>query len=188
MKGKKMADKLTVDKVFEQIKQIAADSYDGSPLKIGLKREEADKMHNRVMDAYSVSFAHPDMLRVKYSSQVKLADIHGNGIGKQPDFEGDTYGMVDSVKNFIQKEYKSRTGKSLSLKELKDKQEDIDVQYISRINTYCTTAKWYKISSGTTEEEKVDGENKNISDFLKAFKEKPAKPKNDTRKNEKNEK
>ena len=43
---------------------------------------------------------------------------------RSPDFEGDTYGMVDSVKNFIQKEYKSRTGKSLSLKELKDKQEE----------------------------------------------------------------
>ena len=185
MKEEKMADKMTVEDIFTQVKQIAADSYDGSPLKVGLKREEADKFHNRVMDAFSVSFMQPNMLRVKYSSQVKLADIHGEGLVKKPDFEGDTYAMVDSVKNFLKKEFKSRTGKALNLTELKDKQEDIDVQYVSRVNTYCTVAKWYKISDGQAEEEVEQGVNKNISDFLKAFKEKPKRPENDTRKNEK---
>ena len=172
----------TVKEVYEVLKQISADSYDGSPLKIGLKREEADKFHNRVMDAFSISFKHPNLIRVKYSSQVKLADIHGNG-AKNVDFEGDTYGMVDKVANFLKKEYKSRGNEVLKLKEVKKMQEDIDVQYVSRINTYCTVAKWYEITDEDGAEEKEASLNKNITDFISAFK-KPARPKNDTRKNE----
>ena len=78
-----MAD-VTLAEVMKVLKQIQAQSYDGAltfdgkPLKIGMAREQIDEYHRRKIDAFSVSSAMPDVIRIKYTSQCKLEEVQGN--------------------------------------------------------------------------------------------------------------
>lgn len=171
--------------VIQRLKQIEADSkdgaltFDGLPLKIGMKREEVDAVQQRQIDALTIHFQRPDSVVIKYSSQIRLEQVHEKG------FEDKTYGIVEDIKNHIQKEYKRRFGESLSLKE--KTRNAINVQYVSQVSTYITAGIAYSTSAVkadyTEKEEKPAGDKfkemlkKSISDAKSA-----KKPSNDTRK------
>jgi hypothetical protein len=119
---------MKLEDVQQGLKQVQAKSFDGSPFKIGLKREEIDKYHRRVMDGFSVCVCAPNRVIISYSSECKLADVH-----KKNKFESDAYDMVEKVKKFLKKEFKKETGKALNLRQVK--KNDIHVEYVSR--TVC---------------------------------------------------
>lgn len=117
---------MKLEDVQQGLKQIQAKAFDGSPFKIGLKREEVDKYHRRVMDGFSVCVCAPNRVIVTYSSECKLSDVH-----KKNKFETDAYEMVEKVKKFLKQEFKKETGKALSLRQVK--KNDIHVEYVSRV-------------------------------------------------------
>lgn len=176
-----MAD-TTLAEVMKVLHQIQAASYDGAltfdgkPLKIGMMREDLDEYHRRKVDAFSVSSAMPDIVRIKYTSQCRLQEIHEN-----KGFEDDTYQVVEAIKNHLQKEYKRISGKSVTLSE--QKKTPINIQYISKVNCYLTTMIEYKVGGGVGKDEDLSHKpsvDDAIKNWLKKAKE-AKRPSNDTR-------
>ena len=180
-----MAD-VTLAEVMKVLKQIQAQSYDGAltfdgkPLKIGMAREQIDEYHRRKIDAFSVSSAMPDIIRIKYTSQCRLQEIHEN-----KDFEDEVYGVVESIKKHLQSEYKRISGKSVALTE--SKKTPLNVQYMSKVNCFLTTMVEYKVGGGVGKDEDMSHKptiNDTIKKFLQQVKVEK-RPLNDTRPKEK---
>ena len=153
--------------VIRGIAQAAANSYDGAldeqgqPIKIGLKREEGRPMiDSRVMDGFKVRL-NGDKLIVSYQSDIKLKDVYkGN-------FQNEIESTMSNITNFLKKEYKKITGKSLSLKEVGEC--DSLVQSTSRVRVFVNASKTYQIGGiGDVEEcdkpseERLEGAFKNF--------------------------
>lgn len=180
-----MAD-VTLAEVMKVLRQVQAESYDGAltfdgkPLKIGMMREELDEYHRRKIDAFSVSSAMPDIVRIKYTSQCRLQEVHENKY-----FEDETYKVVESIKNHLQKEYKRISGKSVSLTE--QKKSPINIQYISKASCYLSTMIEYKVGNGVGKDEDMSRK-PTLDDTIKNFFQKvkvEKRPLNDTRPKEK---
>ena len=106
--------------IVQGLAQAAANSYDGAhdkrfshdgeERKVGLRREEGCAiMDSRVIDGFNVKF-HGDMMCISYQSDIKLKEVYSGG------FETEMESTINDVKNFLQKEYKKVTKKSVSLK------------------------------------------------------------------------
>jgi AraC-like DNA-binding protein len=174
-----------VMKVLRQIQSHSFDgalSFDGKPLKIGMMREDVDEFHRRKIDAFSVSSALPNVVRIKYTSQCKLEEVQGNKY-----FEDDVFEVVGAIRNHLQKEYKRMTGKSVTLSETK--KHPIDIQYMSRVNCYLSTCVEYKLGEGVGKDEDLSlapTVNDTIKKFLNHVKVEK-RPLNDTRPKDKKE-
>ena len=119
-------------------------SLDGQARKVGLRREEGDLIiDKRVNDGFSVKF-YGDRICIKYQCDVKLKDV------KDPKFNQDIERMLNDIKKFLQKEYKSITDNSITLTKVDD--VDILVQSTSRVRTFVQAYQHYKIS-------KIDAQN-----------------------------
>ena len=101
--------------IIRGISQAAANAYDGAldedgnRIEIGLRREEGHLVHDsRLMDGFKVKF-HGNVLRVTYQSDIKLREVHSGR------FEDEILQTINNAANFLKKEYKVITGKSLSL-------------------------------------------------------------------------
>jgi hypothetical protein len=105
--------------IIRGLAQAAANSYDGAHderfaldgqvRKVGLRREEGCPIKDsRVMDGFSVKFYGPKMV-INYQSDIRLKEVYA---GK---FEQDIERMLNQIKKFLMKEYKSITGKSVTL-------------------------------------------------------------------------
>lgn len=182
-----MAD-TTLAEVMKVLRQIQAHSYDGAltfdgkPLKIGMMRENLDEFHRRKIDAFSVSSAMPDVVRIKYTSQCRLEEIKEN-----KNFEDEVFEVVGAIKNHLQKEYKRISGKSVSLSEAK--KHPIDVQYMSKVNCFLSTCVEYKVAGGVGKDEDLSLK-PNINDTIKRFLQQvkvEKRPLNDTRPKEQKE-
>ena len=154
----------TTLEIINGISQVLANSYDGAldsagnPVKIGLRREEGDPLiDERVMDGFGVQIS-GDRLHIKYHCEPLLKEVHSSS------YESEIDSMVEKVKKFIQKEFKSVTGSSLSLTE--PSEVDILVEYISRVRVSVKAHKCWKIGSLDSEsvfqesEEKLDSATK----------------------------
>jgi len=135
----------TTLEIIDCISQVLANTYDGAldesgePVKIGLRREEGNPLvDQRVMDGFGASIS-GDRLHIKYHAEIPLKEVHSNG------FEGEMESMVESVKSFIQKEYKKLKKSALTLSE--PSEVDVLVEYISRIRCSVKVHKCYKISA-----------------------------------------
>jgi hypothetical protein len=135
----------TTLEIIDCISQVLANTYDGAldesgePVKIGLRREEGNPLvDQRVMDGFGASVS-GDRLHIKYHAEIPLKEVHSNG------FEGEMESMVESVKSFIQKEYKKIKKSALGLSD--PSEVDVLVEYISRIRCSVKVHKCYKISS-----------------------------------------
>ena len=173
--------------IIQGLAQAAANAYDGSHderfvrdgevKKIGLKREEGCPiMDNRVMDGFKVKFS-GDSMCIHYQSDIKLKEVYAGG------FEDEIGRRLNSIKKFLQKEYKAITGNSITLTKPEDSEMEILVQSTSRVRSFVQAHCWYKIGKLDSEpilspsEGKVD---KAIRDFLSLSSKK--KPKNVKRK------
>ncbi len=134
----------TTLEIINGISQVMANSHDGAtddkfePLLVGLQREEGNPItDSRVIDGFSVRIHNGDRLCIYYTSETPLKEVHGSS------FESDIESRLEKIKSFIQKEYKSITGKSLSLSD--PDEVNVVVEYISRIRTQVRAKKSFKI-------------------------------------------
>jgi len=112
-------------------------SLDGQIRKIGLKREEGiPLLDKRCIDGFKVKF-YGDSMIINYQSDVRMKELKDNG------FENDIVRTINEVKKFLVKEYKSVTGKSVSLTAKGEPQ--IIVQTTSRVRTFVQAYQHYKI-------------------------------------------
>jgi len=136
----------TTLEIITGINQAAANAYDGShderfvagdAKKIGLSREEGCPIiDSRVADGFGVKIA-GDMLQINYEANVTLSSVYAVG------FEEECERKVQQIADFIKKEYKVITGKSLSLTPQGEAQ--CLVQNTSRVRTFVMAHKLYKI-------------------------------------------
>jgi|TARA_B100001094_G_scaffold244499_1_gene240848 hypothetical protein len=148
----------TTLEIINCISQVMANTYDGAldesgePIKIGLRREEGNPMvDRRVMDGFGCHIS-GDRLHIKYHSEIPLKEVHSNG------FESEMESMVESVKSFIQKEYKKIKKQALGLSD--PSEVDVLVEYVSRIRCSVKVHKCYKIASLESENNMPESEEK----------------------------
>lgn len=143
--------------IIQGLAQAAANAYDGAHderfsldgqvRKIGLKREEGCAiMDSRVNDGFSVKF-YGNKICIHYQSDIKLKEVYSGT------FERDIERMLNEIKKFLQKEYKSVTGKSISMNS--DGEVKILVQSTSNVRSFVQAYQHYKVS-GLTEEPRMD--------------------------------
>ena len=152
-------------------------SYDGEEKKVGLQREAGcPLMDKRVMDGFSVSF-YGNKMCIKYQSDIFLREVYAQ------DFEAEIERRLNEVKNFLQKEYRVVTGKSVSL--AADGESQMIVQSTSRVRSFVQAYQHYKIS-GIEEmpvlDPAIEKSRELTRKFLDQFSDK--RPSNDTRKKE----
>jgi hypothetical protein len=159
----------TTLEIIDGISQVLSNTYDGAldesgePVKIGLRREEGNPLiDQRVMDGFGAHIS-GDRLHIKYHAEIPLKEVHGNG------FEGEMESMVETVKSFIQKEYKKIKKSALGLSD--PSEVDVLVEYVSRIRCSVKVHKCYKISALESEnnmpesEERLDSATRNWLDL-----------------------
>ena len=181
--------KSNILEIIQGLAQAAANGYDGAHderfvrdgevKKVGLMREEGCPiMDKRVMDGFNVKF-YGNKICIKYQSDIQLKEIHGGG------FENEMERRLNEIKKFLQKEYKSITGKGITL----TKVDDIHIlaTSVSRVRSFVQAYRHYNIS-GLEEDpfSKNNGSsNRTIDDKFKKFLElnnNNKRPQNDTRK------
>jgi hypothetical protein len=114
-------------------------SLDGQIRKTGLKREEGiPLLDKRCIDGFKVKF-YGDSMIINYQSDVRMKELKDNG------FENDIVRTINEVKKFLQKEYKTITGKSVSLTAKGEPQ--IIIQSTSHVRTFVQAYQHYKIGS-----------------------------------------
>ncbi len=134
--------------IIQGLAQAAANAYDGAhderytldgqTRKVGLRREEGCPiMDKRVNDGFSVKFYGNKMI-INYQSDIRLKEVYAGG------FEDEMIRMMNEVKKFLQKEYKSITGNSVTL--TTDGEAKIIVQSTSRVRSFVQAYQHYKIS------------------------------------------
>jgi len=136
----------TTLEIITGINQAAANAYDGShderfvtgdAKKVGLGREEGCPIvDSRVSDGFGVKIV-GDMLQINYESNVSLSSVYAAG------FEEECERKLQQIADFLKKEYKVITGKSLSITPQGEAQ--CLVQNTSRVRTFVTAHKMYKI-------------------------------------------
>jgi len=173
--------------IIQGLAQAAANAYDGAhderyaadgkARKVGLNREEGDPiLDSRVMDGFKVKFS-GDSICIHYQSDIKLKEVYAGG------FENKMEKMINDIKKFLQKEYKTITGKSVKLTSPEDSEIKVMVQSVSRVRSFVQAYKWFKVGGvdsepiGTPSEDRTD---KAVRDFLALSSKK--RPKNDKRK------
>tara|TARA_R110000824_G_scaffold234072_17_gene422595 strand:- start:2164 stop:2721 length:558 start_codon:yes stop_codon:yes gene_type:complete len=182
---------LTVYDIVRGINQAAANAYDGAHDKrfvrdgedkpVGLSREEGCALNDsRVIDGFKVRISGPNLI-VSYQSEMPLKSIHNMKLDEEIER------IYASIIKFLKKEYKNITKAALTLTALGPC--DIMLQNMSRVRTWIQCQKTYKIGSMTdvipVGEPSEDRLSKDWKQFLDLNTDK--KPKNVTRKNEKND-
>ena len=144
----------TTLEIIDCISQVLANTYDGAldesgePVKIGLRREEGNPLiDKRVMDGFGASIS-GDRLHIKYHAEIPLKEVHSNG------FEGEMESMVESIKSYIQKEYKKIKKSALGLSD--PSEVDVLVEYLSRIRCSVKVHKCWHIGSLESETNKPE--------------------------------
>lgn len=174
--------------IIQGLAQAAANAWDGAHMenyaldgkvrKTGLRREEGiPLLDKRVNDGFKVKF-YGDSMIINYQTDVMLKEVHRGG------FEDDIASTINEIKNFLQKEYKAVTGKSISL--TSKGEPNILLQSTSNIRYFVQAYEHFKI--GGLEMDQIGAPSADITrDITKKFLEqaKAEKPKNDLRKKEK---
>lgn len=179
----KKKEKASVYEIIQGLSQAAANAYDGAQkedgeaVKVGLQREEGRPLiDKRVMDGFNVKF-YGNMMCLTYHSEVQLREVYTNG------FEGEIDQRISDISKWLKKEYRTLTGKSVTLTE--DGAFDIWVENSSRVRSWVTAKKHYKVG-GLDEAMQIAAESEGALDkdwrsFLELGGWQGKRPKNDTR-------
>ena len=173
--------------IVQGLAQAAANAYDGAhderfvrdgeAKKVDLRREEGCPiMDKRVNDGFSVRFMGNQMC-IHYQADIMLKEIYGGN------FENEMASMLNQVKKFLQKEYKSITGNSVTL----TKSGDVSIlaSSVSRVRSFVQAYQYYNISGLKADPDAGGSENRTVDDAIKNFlslNNKNKRPQNDTRK------
>ncbi len=137
----------TTLEIIQGINQAAANAYDGAhdqrfvpageTKEIGLRREEGCAIiDSRVSDGFGVKII-GDMLQINYEANIKLSDVYANG------FEEECERKISAIADFLKKEYKLITSKTLSLSP--QGEAICIVQNTSRVRTFVVAHQLFKI-------------------------------------------
>tara|TARA_R100000664_G_C2719129_1_gene113197 strand:- start:222 stop:725 length:504 start_codon:yes stop_codon:yes gene_type:complete len=162
--------------VIRGISQVLSKTYDGAvdprtgeKVEIGLRRErELHSIERPLMDGFSVAF-YGDKLCIKYHSEVTMKEVH------RTDFQGEVESRYANIAQYIQKQYKAHTGRSLKLKPLDE--ADILMQTMNRQRNWVQCKKHYKVGGVQGEPNPYNGKEDLVRDATKKF---LAQGKNDT--------
>ena len=173
--------------IVQGLAQAAANAYDGAHderyvrdgevKKIGLRREEGDPiLDKRVNDGFRVKFG-GNQICIHYQSDILLREIYKGG------FEDEMSRMINEIKKFLQKEYKSVTGNSVTL----TKEGDVQViaQSVSNVRNFVQAYQYFNISGVKADPDAGGSENRKIEDSWRKFLDldnKNKRPENDKRK------
>lgn len=140
----------TTLEIIQGINQAAANAYDGAhdarfvtgePKKVGLSREEGCPIvDSRVIDGFGVKIM-GDRLQINYEADIRLQDVYARG------FEEECDRRLESIADFLRKEYKAITGSNLRL--TSEGECHCLVQKTSRVRTFVLCHKVYKIGGLT---------------------------------------
>ena len=142
------------------------DFYDGAErdlVKIGLNKEKVNNIQidtrGGFMDGFGCQF-HGNHLIIKYHGEVNMKDLHRNGAKS---YENEIEQTFSDIVNFIKKEYKKNTGKTLKLTSAGD--ADSLIQRMSNIRNWVQSSKRYKI--GAVDALEVEDNEERSSDWRK---------------------
>ncbi len=143
----------TTLEIIQGINQAAANAYDGAhdqrfvagdAKKIGLNREEGDPIiDSRVSDGFGVKFI-GNKLQINYEANIRLSDVYARG------FEEECDRRIQSIADFLKKEFRVITGNNLSL--TPDGECHCIVQNTSRVRTFVMCHKLFTINGLTAVE------------------------------------
>ena len=174
--------------IIRGLSRAAGDLYDGAvdaegkPLEIGFKREDLLSTDRKMIDGAKITFA-GDKLRVSYETEITLKEVYKDGANA---FQSEIDDVIQKVVNFLKKNYRAYTKKSVTLTPVED-EAAIKIEYVSRSRVLCCATRHYKIGGlsdilAATEKEQ---ESRKISDTYRKFLEQGGfggkRPKNDTR-------
>ena len=172
--------------IVQGLAQAAANAYDGShderysldgqAHKVGLRREEGHPIiDSRIMDGFSVKF-YADTIIINYQSDVRMKEL------KDSKFEQEVERMLNDIKKFLQKEYKTITGNSVTL--TKKGEPKMIVQTTSRVRTFVQAYQHYKISGIKNMDPILDPSKDTTREITRKFlaQSTDKRPSNDTRK------
>ena len=129
------------------LKAVNGASHNGRTL----ERESYNINDSRVRDGFYVKFG-DNLLTLGYQSDIELKELHEAG-----KFEDEMESVMKDVVSFLKKEYRSVTGKSLTLSSEGD--VDVMVQSTSNVRSFVNVSKLYKIGgieSSAPEERTID--------------------------------
>ena len=147
-----------VVEIIRGIGQAAADigydgalTEDGSPLELGLKREQGHPVYgSRVMDGFNIGVSGKTLI-LSYHTDIKLKEVYSQ------DLESEIEGIMANVVKELKKRFKANTGKALSLKKKGD--VDVRVESSSRVRCWATARCLYEIGNmGETEDVLAESE------------------------------
>ena len=153
-------------KIVRGIGQALADAYDGAlnedgtPLEVGLKREEGHPVYDsRKMDGFKgrISGSH---LILTYQTELQLRDVYNK-------LENELEQTMADIVKYLKKRYKQITKDTLGLKAVGEC--DAHVQKINNRITKCVAKKMYKISGLGDVEDKSAASEENIENNFKNF-------------------
>ena len=116
-------------------------------------------------------------IRDSYQADIMLKEIYGGN------FENEMSRMINEIKKFLQREYKSITGNSVTLTKAGD--ISIMAQSISRVRNFVQAHQYYNISGIKEDPDAGGSENRKIEDSFRKFLDlnnNNKRPQNDTRK------
>tara|TARA_R110001583_G_scaffold73952_3_gene205215 strand:+ start:149 stop:688 length:540 start_codon:yes stop_codon:yes gene_type:complete len=171
-------------KIFQGLAQAAANAYDGaydaegSPLEIGLKREDGHYVNDsRTLDGFKVKFSGPTMV-INYQGEIRLKEVY------KGDFEGEVTQRIEDIASFLKKEYKKITGDSVTLKS--DGECHLIVQNTSRVRTWVQASRTYIITNIKGTEAILEPSSDKLQDGFQKFLDQGGwdgkRPDNDSRK------
>jgi len=154
-----------ISNIVSELGYDGARTKDGSPVEIGLKREEGCPIvDSRVMDGFKVRFSAGDLI-LTYHAEIRLADIY------KGDLEAEVDQTIQDIVNFIKKEFRAATGKALTLTPVGEVQ--VLAQNTSKVRYFVTANKTFSI--GGVEGDPVRGPSKDsVEASFKAYLELPA--------------
>lgn len=173
-KEDKKNDGQKVYDILKNINQAAANAWDGShderflpdgekPKKVGLGREEGDLMfQSRLVDGFRVK-VRDNVLTISYQTEISTKEFHKKDIKK------DAEDKMSEILKYLKKEYKSLSGKALSVKEVGE--INILMQSMSSIRHTMNVVQNYEIKGiDAAEDKEVEDQHSRFAKFVKDLK------------------
>lgn len=177
----------TVLDIIQGLSQVAANSYDDmcKEKETGLRRDkEVSIKDRRVIDGFKMRLHSGNKLCIMYTTEILLSDV----VQKEK-YQDTLHEVVADIVSFIKKEYKKVTGNSLSLTEIKEMKPELEMINTSRVRAEAKLICHYEVG-GLDSFDQKDSHKEKMHDKFKKWVELSSdkRPKNDTRKAEKQDK
>lgn len=151
--------------VITGIQEVLKNKHHGGS-QMGLKRESEDLLQGcsiydpRMIDGFGIQYQ-GNMLILKYHSEMPLTAVHDKN------FETDIRRTVKDVTDFIKKEYKKVTKKSLDITEFGDIQ--VMVQSANRRTAYVNAVQTYQLGGVDGFDKEATKQEQNYADIAKRW-------------------